>query len=595
MATSMTATSAGNVRELQVGDVFDSIKDAKAVIRSWAIAKGVSYKSLKDEKHRWVVVCRDKTGQCPFRLRVSYSTKEDVAKITIIDPHTCPPETHIGWKPIQPTNGFTHVTERPEPDPKKPRRTYRKRAATELSSMIEALPAPLTYPLSSEAALKAQYVGRSLNEVPTPAAVIDVATTRRNCDLMLETAHALGISLRAHVKTHKTTELTRLQVGDDADVKIVVSTLSEAENLIPFLSECQRDGRKTNLLYGLPLPPSSVLRLGRIGKQLGPGSISVMVDHHEQLHALKAFVGAAGFHALVFVKVDTGYHRAGIEARSQELKAILRAFHKDTALQKSAELYGFYSHAGHSYGGNMETEAMNYLVQELMRAEEAATAAQQKYFADKRFIISVGATPTATSLQNILNTDSYATEPQMLKMTIERIKLSHDIEVHAGCYPLLDMQQLASKARPTYNNRFETLLSYDDLAFTILAEVSSLYTDRPETEALVAAGSLALGREPCKSYPGWGIVTNWGMPLENNGESGWMVGRLSQEHAILTKFRSAGQNVPDLQVGQRVRIIPNHACIAGAGFGWYLVVDTSNQGESDGDYIVDVWIRWRGW
>ncbi len=36
---------------------------------------------------------------------------------------------------------------------------------------------------------------------------------------------------------------------------------------------------------------------------------------------------------------------------------------------------------------------------------------------------------------------------------------------------------------------------------------------------------------------------------------------------------------------------PNHACVAGAGFGWYLVVD-SDQG---GDEIVDVWVRWRGW
>jgi hypothetical protein len=34
--------------------------------------------------------------------------------------------------------------------------------------------------------------------------------------------------------------------------------------------------------------------------------------------------------------------------------------------------------------------------------------------------------------------------------------------------------------------------------------------------------------------------------------------------------------------------------VAGAGFGWYLVVDSSLSGDRRDD-IVDVWIRWRGW
>lgn len=32
--------------------------------------------------------------------------------------------------------------------------------------------------------------------------------------------------------------------------------------------------------------------------------------------------------------------------------------------------------------------------------------------------------------------------------------------------------------------------------------------------------------------------------------------------------------------------------VAGAGFGWYLVVDSSLPGQ---DEVVDVWVRWRGW
>jgi len=77
---------------------------------------------------------------------------------------------------------------------------------------------------------------------------------------------------------------------------------------------------------------------------------------------------------------------------------------------------------------------------------------------------------------------------------------------------------------------------------------------------------------------------------------GWQVGRISQEHGILVWDSSGapeGLDVDDLEVGMKVRVWPNHACIAGAGFGWYLVVDEAREGRED--EIVDVWPRWRGW
>jgi len=36
----------------------------------------------------------------------------------------------------------------------------------------------------------------------------------------------------------------------------------------------------------------------------------------------------------------------------------------------------------------------------------------------------------------------------------------------------------------------------------------------------------------------------------------------------------------------------NSACVAGSMFGWYLVVDPA---VDEGNTIVDVWVRWRGW
>lgn len=153
------------------------------------------------------------------------------------------------------------------------------------------------------------------------------------------------------------------------------------------------------------------------------------------------------------------------------------------------------------------------------------------------------------------------------------------------------MQQLASRARD------QSLFSYRDLGFRILAEVASVYPDRGDKpEALIAAGSIVLGREPCKSYPGWGVVTPWpATPGQHydpeDSKTGWIVGRISQEHGVLT-FEGSQEGMRQLSHGEKVLIWPNHACIAGVNFGWFLVVDGDSE---DPDQVRNVWLRWRGW
>ena len=75
------------------------------------------------------------------------------------------------------------------------------------NGMANSEPRPLTapslYPSVSAAALKLQYVGKQIKDGPAPAAIIDRAVVRRNCNLMLEAAQKLSVGFRAHVKTHK--------------------------------------------------------------------------------------------------------------------------------------------------------------------------------------------------------------------------------------------------------------------------------------------------------------------------------------------------------------------------------------------------------
>jgi D-serine deaminase-like pyridoxal phosphate-dependent protein len=61
----------------------------------------------------------------------------------------------------------------------------------------------LLYPLASKEELLKQFMGKSIGEVATPAAILDLSKVRKNCNRMLSACESLGFDWRAHIKTHK--------------------------------------------------------------------------------------------------------------------------------------------------------------------------------------------------------------------------------------------------------------------------------------------------------------------------------------------------------------------------------------------------------
>ncbi|KAG0651355.1 D-serine deaminase [Hyphodiscus hymeniophilus] len=449
-------------------------------------------------------------------------------------------------------------------------------------------------------------VGRKLQDVECPALTIDLAIVKRNCQEMLDQCHNLSFNFRAHIKTHKTAELTRLQVGDSSDVRLIVSTAAEAEHILPFLQECRAQGKTVDILYGLPPSSSAVTRFSKIAKVAGPGSVALLIDHVLQLPLVNQLKKESGIPPRIMIKIDMGTHRAGVTLESKALRDLALAV---VQAQRNGDLkiLGLYSHAGHSYNGGRTDEAINVLNDELESLFRAASLFESS---TSVLTLSVGASPTAMAIGNFSSTHSDTIEytgtveearahSQKLITTLSLIrKAGFTIEIHAGVYPVLDLQQLAAHARP------RSQISWSSLGMTILSEVVSLYPERGvngSTEVLIAAGGLALGREPCKAYTGWGILMPWNnsqMSTFSNhvsveGFNGWQVGRLSQEHGILTWKDEDISAAPQLKMGQKVRIYPNHACIAAAYFHKFLVVDSSIQGMED--TVQEVWTSAQGW
>lgn len=66
----------------------------------------------------------------------------------------------------------------------------------------------------SKAALQERFVGKTLQEVPTPSIVLDLAKLEVNCQRMIDAADKNGIGWRAHIKTHKVS-LSSTHVRDE--------------------------------------------------------------------------------------------------------------------------------------------------------------------------------------------------------------------------------------------------------------------------------------------------------------------------------------------------------------------------------------------
>ena len=353
------------------------------------------------------------------------------------------------------------------------------------------------------------------------------------------------------------------------------------------------------MIYGLPVATSSIPRLGAIARILGSNTISLFVDHPDHVRLLESVTEETWPGRIpVFVKIDIGYHRAGVAVGQAQLSDLAYAL---KASQRT-HTAGFYAHMGHSYGVGDPQEALKFFSEELEGVEQAALeflkcsgATASKDPNAPKAVLSIGATPTATATQNIVDNCEGSKEYRAL---LERIGQSFAVEIHAGVYPVMDMQQLATRARPQHSSSdpSKSMLSFADLGLRALVEVVSVYNEREKPEAMIAAGSIVLGREPCKSYPGWAVVSSWpendGKFYDPEGEKkGWIVGRISQEHGVLS-WEGPAEEVRKLEVGQKLLLWPNHACMCGPSFGWYLIVDSE---EGDANMIVDVWTRWRGW
>jgi D-serine deaminase-like pyridoxal phosphate-dependent protein len=173
-----------------------------------------------------------------------------------------------------------------------------------------------------------------LREVETPALVVDLAALKRNIAAMAERAAQAGMALRPHAKTHKSSEIAKLQMAAGA-VGIACATVAEAE----VLAAAGIGG----LLLTAPL--MSEAKFGRIARLNRTRPMSVVVDHAAQIEGLARHVQAGDPPLNVLVDVDVGQLRTGVTTPADTVR-LAKAI-ADQPKFTFGGLQGFAGHAQH--------------------------------------------------------------------------------------------------------------------------------------------------------------------------------------------------------------------------------------------------------
>jgi D-serine deaminase-like pyridoxal phosphate-dependent protein len=148
-----------------------------------------------------------------------------------------------------------------------------------------------------------------LADVDTPALLLDLDAFEKNLKTMTDAVRPLGKRLRPHAKSHKCAEIAQRQVAAGA-VGVCVQKTAEAEALV-------EGGVRDVLIANEVVGRAKLARLAQLGKS---ARIGVCVDDAAIAADLDAAARATGARLDVYVEVNVGANRCGVEPGEPALR-----------------------------------------------------------------------------------------------------------------------------------------------------------------------------------------------------------------------------------------------------------------------------------
>lgn len=340
--------------------------------------------------------------------------------------------------------------------------------------------------------------------IKTPTLIIDRQKVSRNIERMLSKTEQHNIIFRPHFKTHQSFEIG--QIFKDYGVnKITVSSVSMA---MIFANNGWND-----ITIAFPVNLAEVNEINDLASRV---NLSVLVESSFSMTFLSNIIT----HSLgIFLKIDTGYHRTGLDTDNIEIEEIIKLSESHTHLN----FKGFLCHAGNTYNARGKSEIMSIMD----KSRTILNNLKINYIGRfPNIIISYGDTPSCSMAKDCLGFD----------------------EIRPGNFVYYDVMQFHIGS-----------CSIDDIAVAVACPVVAVHPTR--NEIVVYGGAIHLSKEfiaADNNFKLFGYVVNiskdgWSEPIP-----GAYVSSLSQEHGII---KMPEIYINDFKPGDIVGILPVHSCL----------------------------------
>lgn len=305
--------------------------------------------------------------------------------------------------------------------------------------------------------------------IDTPALVVSEDILHRNIAAMAAFARGVDVTLRPHIKTHKTPQIARLQLAAGA-IGITCAKVGEAEVMV------EHAGVQDILLA---YPTIGTEKIRRVVELLDRARIIVALDSLEAARMISRDLSHYDRRLDVMLEVNTGQDRSGVKVGDDAVAMALAI----TRLP-SLNLVGIMTHEGHANSAPPEEiQVIAIASGEAMVETANAIRAHGIHLPT----VSVGSTPAATFTPTV----------------------SGVTEMRPGTYVFNDNSAF----------RYGRHGVHDCAARFIATVVSRQAPDR----CVLDTGSKSLAMDPGKAHPGHGYIV---------GHPDVVITKLSEEHGV---------------------------------------------------------------
>ena len=337
---------------------------------------------------------------------------------------------------------------------------------------------------------------------------------------MARKAEKHGLRFRPHFKTHQSADIGEW-IREFGVTAITVSSVSMARY---FADHGWKD-----ITIAFPLNILEIDEINSIASRIG---INLLIENEFSLTMLLKKLNAQ---TGLYIEIDTGYHRTGIDAlKPDRIERLLRMLKNNRLIT----FKGFLSHSGQTYSATSKEEIIRIHAEVMLKMRTL-----KQYFHSEwpDLEISLGDTPACSVCEEWTDVD----------------------EIRPGNFIFYDLMQFRIGS-----------CTEENIAVKVVCPVVSRSITRQEV--VIYGGAVHFSKE-FVTAPG---VNKWyGAIVDRNVDNRWRkinnslyVSGLSQEHGII---KGEFDEIRKIQPGDCLEVIPVHSCLAADLAGSYV----TNEGK----------------